>query len=93
MHRHITYYTQSTVCQGGFSNKFLSSTVVNGRLQDLPRGATIFFGGGGGGACDAWHSHAFARGVWGHVSPKFFFKGAIWCVLEHIFINFYFQKV
>ena len=26
MHRHITYYTQSTVCQGGFSNKFLSSS-------------------------------------------------------------------
>ena len=26
MHRHITYYTQSTVCQGGFSSKFLSSS-------------------------------------------------------------------
>ena len=26
MHRHITYYTQSTVCKGGFSNKFLSSS-------------------------------------------------------------------
>ena len=31
MHRHITYYTQSTVCHGGFyericSNKFLSSS-------------------------------------------------------------------
>ena len=47
MHRHITYYTQSTVCQGGFSNKFLSSTVVHGRLQDLPRGLTSFFLGGG----------------------------------------------
>ena len=42
MHRHITYYTQSTVCQGGFSNKFLS-IVVHGRMQDLPRGATIFY--------------------------------------------------
>ena len=26
MHRHITHYTQSTVCHGGFSNKFLSSS-------------------------------------------------------------------
>ena len=45
-HRHITYYTQSTVCQGGFSNKFLSS-IVHGRMQDLPRGPTNgFFWGG-----------------------------------------------
>ena len=31
-------------------------------------GPTIFFFGGG--ACDAWRSHAFARGVRGHASPK-----------------------
>ena len=65
MHRHITYYTQSTICQGGFSNKFLSSTVVHGRMQDLLRGAIyFFFFFWGGGVCDAWRSHAFARGVW-----------------------------
>ena len=41
MHRHITYYTQSIVCQGGLSNKF-------GRMQDLPRGSNYFFFWGGG---------------------------------------------
>ena len=48
----------------------------------------FFFFFGGGGACDARRCHAFARGVRGHASPKFFLNGAIWCVLEHIFINF-----
>ena len=57
-------------------------------MQDLPRGgATIFLGEG---ACDALRSHAFARGVWGHASPKNFWK---WCVLEHIFIIFLLSKV
>ena len=40
----------------------------------------------GGGACNAWRSHAFARGVRGHAAPKNFFE---WCVLEHIFIIFF----
>ena len=44
-----------------------------GRMQDLPRGANYFFLGGGVGACDAWRSHAFARGVRLHASPKMFF--------------------
>ena len=69
MHRHITYYTQSTVCQGGISNKFLSSS-----SWSYTGFANYFFvSGGGGGACDAWRSHAFARGVRGHASPKKFF--------------------
>ena len=47
MHRHITYYTQSTVCQGGFSNKFLSSS--SWAYAGFAKGGlTIFWGGGGG---------------------------------------------
>ena len=53
-------------------------------------GPTIFFWGGG--ACNAWRSHAFARGVRGHASRKKFLNGAIWCVLEHIFIIFLLSK-
>ena len=46
MHRHITYYTQSTVCQRGFSNKFLSSS--SWAYAGFAKGANyIFFGGGG----------------------------------------------
>ena len=70
MHKHKTYYTQSTVCQGGFSNKVIisSSWVYAGFAKG--GGATIcccFFWGG---ACDALRSHVFAMGVWGHPSPK-----------------------
>ena len=68
------YYTQSTVCQGGFSNKFLSSSSW-AHAGFAKGGAAIFFGGG---ACEAWRSHAFARGVRGHASPKKFFE---WCNL------------
>ena len=87
-YRHITYYTQSTVCQGGFSNQFLSSSswAYAGFAKE---GQLFFFFGGGGGACDAWRSHAFAREVRGHASPKFFFE---WCNLvpfRAYFHNFY----
>ena len=74
----------------------INVSVVHGRMQDLPRGGpTIFFflGGGGWVACDAWRSHAFARGVWGACFPEnLFWNGAIWCVLEHIFIIFLLSK-
>ena len=46
MHRHITYYTQSTVCQGGSSKNI--SVVVHGCMQDLPRVGKYFFWEGGG---------------------------------------------
>ena len=46
MHRHITYYTQSTVCQGGFSNKFLSSS--SWAYAGFAKGDQLFFWGGGG---------------------------------------------
>ena len=69
------------------------SVVVHGRMQDFPRGGNYFFFlGGGGGACDAWRCHAFARGFGGMLPPNFFLNGAIWCVLEHIFINFLLSK-
>ena len=45
--------------------------------------------GGGGGVCQA-----FARRVRGYASPKKkILNGAIWCVLEHIFIIFLFSKI
>ena len=87
MHRHITYYTQSTVCQGRFPNKFLSSSswAYAGFAKGGP---TIIWGG----ACDAWRSHAFARGFGGMLPRKKNFSGAIWCVLENIFIIFLLSK-
>ena len=45
MHRHITYYTQSTVCQGGFPNKFLSSS--SWAYAGFAKGGQLLFGGGG----------------------------------------------
>ena len=82
MHRHITYYTQSTVCQGGFSNKFLSSS--SWAYARFAKGDKLFFFWGGGG---------FARGFRGMLpQKKIFLNGAIWCVLEHIFIIFLFSK-
>ena len=53
------------------------------------QGGQLLFGGG---ACDAWRRHTFAGGVRRHALPKKKFNGAIWCVLEHIFIIFFFQK-
>ena len=62
-----------------------SSVVVHGRMQDLPREANYFLGEGVG-ACDAWRSHAFARGVRGQASPKIFFLivrfAAFWSIFS-----------
>ena len=87
MHRHITYYTQSTVCQGGFSVKFLSSSLW--AYAGFVKGGQLYFFFLGGGACDAWRSHAFAREVRGHASQNFFFE---WCNLVRFgacFHNFF----
>ena len=54
-------------------------------------GPTIFFFGGGGG----WGGCDYATrllGGSGACFPKKNFNGAIWCVLEHIFINFLLSK-
>ena len=61
------YYIQSTVCQGGFLDRFLS--ISSWAYAGFAKGGQLLFGGGGG-ACDAWLSHAFARGVREHAFPK-----------------------
>ena len=80
MHRHITYYTQSTVCQGGFSNKFLSSS--SWAYAGFAKGGlTIFFWRGG------LRRVAFARGFGGMLPRKKFFE---WCNLVRF--GAYFHK-
>ena len=70
--------------QGGFSNKFFSSS--SWAFAGFAKGGQLFFFWGGG-ACDAWR-------VPGMLPRKKCFNDAIWCVLEHIFIiSFYFPKV
>ena len=97
MHRHITYYVQSTVSQSVFYERISSNKI----LSSSPW-AYAGFARGGGNFLGSWTSGmprsdlqrvAFVRGAWGHASPNFFLNGAIWCVLEHIFIHFYFEKV
>ena len=49
-----------------------------GRMQDLPRGGPNFLRGVGRvacreAACDAWLSHAFARGILGNDTPDNYF--------------------
>ena len=84
MHRHITYYTQSTVCRVDSQINF--SVVVHGRMQDLPRGANYFFFWGGGGLATHGVATRLLGGFGGMLPRKSFLNGAIWCVLEHIFI-------
>ena len=83
------YYTQSTVCQGGFLNRFLSSS--SWAYAGFAKGGQLLFGGGD--ACDAWLSHAFAKGVREHAFPKKNLMvqfGAFWSIFSYFF---YFQKV
>ena len=90
MHRHITYYTQSIVCQGGFSNKFLSSSWA---YAGFAKGGQLFFFFGGGGLNATRDVAMRLLGGFGGMLPrKFFLNVAIWCVLEHIFINFLLSK-
>ena len=42
----------------------------------------LFLFGGGGGACHAWRSHAFARGVRGMLPRKKFLNGAFWRIFS-----------
>ena len=89
MHRHITYYTQSTVCQGGFSNNFLSSS--SWAYVGFAKGSQLLLGGGGGGA----GFDAFAREGQGHASLIIFIKGCNLYVFNTIspsilFINIHF---
>ena len=93
MHRHITYYTQSTVCQGGFSNKFLSSTYCSSWAYAgfAKRGQLLFFFGGGGLATRGVATRLLG-GSGACFTEKKKFNGAIWCVLEYIFIIFLLSK-
>ena len=86
MHRHITYYTQSTVCQGRFSNKFLSSS------SWAYAGFAIYVFLGGWGIATRGVAMRLLGGFGGMLPRKIFLNCAIWCVLEHIFINFLLSK-
>ena len=88
MHRHITYYTQSTVCQGGFSNKFPSSS--SWAYAGFVNGGQLFIFGGG--LATRGVAMRLLEGFGGMLPQKFFWNEAIWCVLEHIFINFSLSK-
>ena len=84
MHRHITYYTQSTVCQSGFYER-ISSDIF---LSSSPWASAGFaMGGQLFGVLGELHA---AKLGFGGMLPRehFFLNDAIWCVLEHIFINF-----
>ena len=81
MHRHITYYTQSTVCQGGSSNKFHGSSSC--AYAGFGKGGQVFFGG---------VAMRLLGGFGGMLPRKKILNGAIWCVLEHIFIIFLVSK-
>ena len=89
MHRHITYYTQSTVCQGGFSNKFLRSS--SWAHAGFVKGGNYFFFWGGGLA-KRGVAMRLLRGFGGMLPRKKILNGAIWCVLEHIFTDFLLSK-
>ena len=80
MHRHITYYTQSTVCQGGFSNKFLSSSSWAYAGFAKGGGQLFFFGGGG-------YATRLLGGFGGMLPRKIFFE---WCNLVRF--GAYFHK-
>ena len=89
MHRHITYFTQSTVWVSFYerisSNKFFSSSLwaYAGFAKDGQLFWVLSTRGvakrllGGFGAC---------------FPEKKIFNGTIWCFLEHIFINFLLSK-
>ena len=89
MHRHITYYTQSTVCQGGFSSKFLSSS--SWAYAGFANGAYYFFFGGGGLATRGLATRLLG-GFKGMLPRKKILNDAIWYILEHIFIIFLLSK-
>ena len=80
-YRHITVLSTHNQLSARVDSQINFSVVVHGRMQDLQRGQLLLGG---------W----YARVVRGMLPPKKIFNGAIWCVLEYIFIIFfYFQKV
>ena len=78
MHRHITYYTQSTVCQGGFSNKFLSSS--SWAHAGFVKGGQLFFFGGG--LAKRGVAMRLLGGFGGMLSRKKILNGAFWSIFS-----------
>ena len=69
------------------------SVVVHGRMQDLPMGPIIyFFFFGGGGLATRGIATRLLGGFKGMLPRKKKLNGAIWYVLEHIFIIFLLSK-
>ena len=62
------------------------SVIVHGRMQDLPRRANYFFCGWGGGLATRGVAMRLLGGSGACFPEKIFLNGAIWCVLEHIFL-------
>ena len=89
MHRHITYYMHNQLSARVGSQ--INFSVVHGRMQDLPRGANYFCLGGGWLATRGVAIRLIG-GFGGMFPRKFIWNGAIWCVLEHIFIIFLLSK-
>ena len=58
-------------------------------MQDLPRGANYFFFLGGGGLATRGVAMRLLGGFGGMFPRNKFLNGAIWCVLENIFIVFF----
>ena len=87
MHRHITYYTQSTVCNGGFSNKFLNSSswayagFANG-------GKLIFFEGGLATRCIATRLLGGGGKSRPSPPPPSRIKKNFWAILETFLLLF-----
>ena len=84
------YYTQSTVCQGGFLNKFLGSGSYAYARFAKGGGPTVIWVGGG--LATRGLATRLLWGVREHAFPQKKFNGAIWCVMEHIFIFFLLSK-
>ena len=88
MPRNITYYTQSTVCQGGFSNKFLSSS--SWAYAGFAKGGNYYLGEG---ACMRGIATRLLGGFGACFPEKNVLMvqfGAFWCVLVRF--GAYFHK-
>ena len=88
-----TYKTQSTVRQSGFYerisyNKFLSKFYLNLEYARFAEGGQLFWGLSTLSVAE----RLLGGGFGGMLSPQKYLNGAIWCALEHIFINFLLSK-
>ena len=82
MHSHITYYTQSSVYKSGFYERISSSKFLMDVCRICQRGQLFW------GIATRDVAKRLLGGFGGMLPRINFLNGAIWCVLEHIFINF-----